>query len=53
MPSIAAAAVNPPAKTETKTALDVPESFKAASTVVEKKCRNLEKRKVLIIVTVS
>lgn len=44
MPSIAAA--NPPVKTETKAVLDVPESFKAASTVVEKKCRNLEKRKV-------
>lgn len=44
MPSIAAA--NPPVKTETKPVLDVPESFKAASTVVEKKCRNLEKRKV-------
>lgn len=44
MPSITAA--NTATKTEKVSALDVPESFKAAATVIEKKCRNLEKRKV-------
>ena len=42
MPSITSTAV----KTEKVQVLDVPESFKSATTVIEKKCRNLEKRKV-------
>lgn len=43
MPSLAAI---PAVKSDKTAGLDVPESFKSAVTVVEKKCRNLEKRKV-------
>jgi len=42
MPSLAAI---PAVKSDKTAGLDVPESFKSAVTVVEKKCRNLEKRK--------
>ena len=43
MPSLAAI---PAVKPDKNAGLDVPESFKSVVTVVEKKCRNLEKRKV-------
>ena len=43
MPSLAA---NPVVKSEKVPVPDVPESFKSIVSVVEKKCRNLEKRKV-------
>jgi len=42
MPSLAAI---PAVKPDKNAGLDVPESFKSVVTVVEKKCRNLEKRK--------
>lgn len=44
MPSLAATTI-PAVKSEKSSGLDVPESFKSIVTVVEKKCRNLEKRK--------
>ena len=44
MPSIASN--NTSVKLEKVSVLDLPESFKSANTVIEKKCRNLEKRKV-------
>jgi len=49
MPSISSNTVA--AKTEKVIpVLDLPEAFKAAASVVEKKCRNLEKRKVIYLV---
>ncbi|KAI9561812.1 hypothetical protein GHT06_012773 [Daphnia sinensis] len=44
MPSIAAN--NTAVKTEKISVLDLPDSFKSATVVIEKKCRNLEKRKI-------
>ncbi|XP_046441352.1 caprin homolog isoform X2 [Daphnia pulex] len=44
MPSIASN--NTSVKVEKVSVLDLPESFKSANTVIEKKCRNLEKRKI-------
>ena len=46
MPSITASTAVKTEKTEKVQVLDLPESFKSATTVIEKKCRNLEKRKV-------
>jgi len=42
MPSLAP---TPAVKSDRTAGIDVPESFKSVVTVVEKKCRNLEKRK--------
>jgi len=46
MPSLAP---TPAVKSDRTAGIDVPESFKSVVTVVEKKCRNLEKRKVSLI----